>query len=178
MQIAFGWWGWWGVLGSKGFPNYSSLWWSGCSTWWIVSTHIWCWVWLITSWNLNKMWTIVRGIFLKYFNKWTMPMGVINSTKNEKINRSTTEMFWCTETTKKTYLKMHYNENSHIKLTIEPCLCCVQVTIYCCGHVFLFIILLQFDRQNETPLLRFLKFPALHWFPTKTHWKSTMKSTI
>ena len=73
-------------------------------------------------------------------------------------------------------LKMDYNENSHIKLTIEPCLCCVQVTIY--GHVFLFIILLQFDRQNETPLLRFLKFPALHWFPTKTHWKSTMKSTI
>ena len=64
-------------------------------------------------------------------------------------------------------LKMDYNENSHIKLTIEPCLCCVQVTIYCCGHVFLFIILVQFDRQNETPLLRFLKFPALHWFPTK-----------
>ena len=25
-------------------------------------------------------------------------------------------------------LKMDYNENSHIKLTIEPCLCCVQVT--------------------------------------------------
>ena len=45
-------------------------------------------------------------------------------------------------------LKMDYNENSHIKLTIEPCLCCVQVTIYCCGHVFLFIILLQFDRKN------------------------------
>ena len=66
-------------------------------------------------------------------------------------------------------LKMDYNENSQIKLTIEPCLCCVQVTIYCCGHVFLFIILLQFDRKNETPLLRFLKFPALHWFPTKTH---------
>ena len=64
---------------------------------------------------------------------------------------------------------MDYNENSQIKLTIEPCLCCVQVTIYCCGHVFLFIILLQFDRKNETPLLRFLKFPALHWFPTKTH---------
>ena len=66
-------------------------------------------------------------------------------------------------------LKMDYNENSHIKLTIEPCLCCVQVTIYCCGHVFLFIILLQFDRQNENLLLRFLKFPALHWFPTKNH---------
>ena len=75
-------------------------------------------------------------------------------------------------------LKMDYNEYSHIKLTIEPCLCSVQVTIYCCGHVFLFIILLQFDRKNKTPLLRFLKFPALHWFPTKTHWKSTMKSTI
>ena len=44
-------------------------------------------------------------------------------------------------------LKMDYNENSHIKLTIEPCLCCVQVTIYCC-HVFLFIIPLQFDRKN------------------------------
>ena len=56
-------------------------------------------------------------------------------------------------------LKMDYNENSHIKLTVEPCLCCVQVTIYCCGHVFLFIIFLQFDRQNETPLLRFLNFP-------------------
>ena len=68
-----------------------------------------------------------------------------------------------------TFLKMDYNKNSHIKLTIEPCLCCVQVTIYCCGNVFLFIILLQFDRKNETPLLRFLKFPALHWFPTKTH---------
>ncbi len=34
-------------------------------------------------------------------------------------------------------LKMDYNENSHIKFTIETCLCCVQVTIYCCGHVFL-----------------------------------------
>ena len=67
-------------------------------------------------------------------------------------------------------LKMDY-ENSHIKFTIEPCLCCVRVTIYCCGHVFLFIILLQFDRKNGTPLLRFLKFPALHWFPTKTHRK-------
>ena len=33
-------------------------------------------------------------------------------------------------------LKMDYNGNSHIKLTIEPCLCCVQVTIYCCGHMF------------------------------------------
>ena len=66
-------------------------------------------------------------------------------------------------------LKMDYNENPHIKLTIDPCLCCVQVTIYCCGHVFLFIILLQFDRKNKTPLLRFLKFSALHWFPTKTH---------
>ena len=35
---------------------------------------------------------------------------------------------------------MDCNENSHIKLTIEPCLCCVQVTIDCCGHVFLFYI--------------------------------------
>ena len=56
-------------------------------------------------------------------------------------------------------LKMDYNENSHIKLTIEPCLCCVQVTIYCCGHVFLFIILLQFDRQNETRFFDFWNFP-------------------
>ena len=71
------------------------------------------------------------------------------------------------------FLKMDYNDNSHIKLTIEPCLCCVQVTIYCCGHVFLFIILLQFDRKKWDPASSiFLKFPALHWFPTKTHWKS------
>ena len=58
---------------------------------------------------------------------------------------------------------MDYNENPHIKLTIEPCLCCVQGTIYCCGHVFLFIILLQFDRQNETPASSILEIsrPAL-----------------
>ena len=44
-------------------------------------------------------------------------------------------------------LKININESSHNKLTIKPCLCCVQlhVSFHCYGHVFFSVILLQFN---------------------------------
>ena len=46
------------------------------------------------------------------------------------------------------FLKINVNESSHIKFTIKPCLCCVQLSFQYYGHVFFSVILLQFDRKN------------------------------
>ena len=45
-------------------------------------------------------------------------------------------------------LKINVNESSHINFTIKPCLCCVQLSFHCYGHVFFSVILLQFDRKK------------------------------
>ena len=39
-------------------------------------------------------------------------------------------------------IKINVNESSqsHIKLTIKPCLCCVQLSFHCYGYIFFSVI--------------------------------------